>query len=1094
MNFLKFKLFFTLSLAFKIFLKWGWVMGLFHFFYVTLNLSEKLPLSVEKKILFFYPTILFYFVSLFLIKAIKALSHFEVLLENTFDLDFQLINLKNASRKKHLKPLYDNEVNRLLTSFSPKVFFTKNTLRDSKATFIVLGLVFLFHLSFLDSHNRFVNNVKSILLFPSTDIFLSYPKAIKENETFSFSFSGNFQKGILFLNSGEKIIKKSLDKNEVFAISNVTSKINGKITFRKGRFYKTEAVNVNLLQKPVINSVVFKIKNPFEDKPTYYEGILRVDVYQQSQGKLTLSIQKNQVIKQVWLNKRLLSNQEIKINKNKLYFYFKTPVAPKWELRLLNQHDLISDPFSLKLTTIFNKSPEVFILSPTNNLIVTNYKVSISYLARDNIFLKKVTLYLQNPETYKEFSIKNQKVIFLNQTKKPIYQIEKKVILPLDAYFKSETDILNYYLVAEDFYGLKSASKTNTLKQKNILDTLVENKQHQENIKAELTQTLNKLKDLSQDYQALKILKEQGLLKKESIHHYQKKAEEIKDALKTVSKKLSDFLDQDNKKDTKLFSKTIRDKIAFIKKEIDQINKDFLEQFLKKMKKNLFEKNFSAKDFENYSNQLNPKEFEKRLDTLLNAIKQLKKKSQAEALSKLAEDIYDHFEDLRFFDLSPPGIRKEVLKKELNSITIKLIKLQNDFEAFDKEYQIKNADSLEVVLKVRSFFKSDFKTKILNLNALANNKKAGIISENLNDLRKRFAFFLREQTNLEYDKAFKQIEEQFQGFLIKISWIERLYKEEIVDLENINKPYRDSLVTAFISDYKTLTLFYKNKIYQNLSGYVGGILKLVKKYDYLINRLEIFQEKIDPSKQLFNENHHLTISKKFTQIEEISKIITADLLTLKQILSKKKQLEERMQSLNQAAHLQKKQGQKISRLKKKGLGNSQNLTDAQKQYLKRLALEQAYIKSLLKKYQNLPLSKKNSPSSQNKQRLQKKSSSSLKQRQHAISKAIALMKTLEEEIKKKEEKIDFDRLKNLNEKIEFNLKKGNLGLISKNKIINKKERKAEKEQALYQGQQKLISKKDLFYKKKILTKKKAKLIPARYRERIDFFIKNLDEN
>ena len=238
MQLTKLKIYYCLSLATQLVLRWGWIFLAWHVFYVLLNLSEKVPLEIELYFLMIYPGLMVFFLSLFCYRSYRTLRAFDRKIENTFSMQFKWVNLRHEYADR---PLPENRVESLLGGTAFRDFFGGQRLFSmGKWTLMVLGLILMFHLAFWNLQSRFVINLKSIVSPPSISVEVHYPSFVKEGDDFKVSFSGDMERAFLSLHSGERTVNELVSQGDEIVLTNVVSSIFGEMIFKEGRFYGCE--------------------------------------------------------------------------------------------------------------------------------------------------------------------------------------------------------------------------------------------------------------------------------------------------------------------------------------------------------------------------------------------------------------------------------------------------------------------------------------------------------------------------------------------------------------------------------------------------------------------------------------------------------------------------------------------------------------------------------------------------------------------------------------------------------------------------------------------------------------------------------------
>ena len=84
--------------------------------------------------------------------------------------------------------------------------------------------------------------------------------------------------------------------------------------------------------KPDVKALTIEVRDPIERKWVIHRGVLEVNLYRGSIGRVSLEIPKGQSFEKIWLNGKLFSSEKAKIDGNRLTVGFKTPTRREWDL------------------------------------------------------------------------------------------------------------------------------------------------------------------------------------------------------------------------------------------------------------------------------------------------------------------------------------------------------------------------------------------------------------------------------------------------------------------------------------------------------------------------------------------------------------------------------------------------------------------------------------------------------------------------------------------------------------------------------------------------------------------------------------------
>lgn len=939
---LKVKVSSVLSLHFL--LIWGGVVGLYHGLYFIINLTERLPIKIERVFPYGYVFLGIFGGCLLTFKLYRILKDFSHYLENSFELGFRWFNTLDQFHQSNQVPF--NLAEEIFSGISWGVVWRKLT---PQSNLIILGLggwlIYpLLALILPNQHTRFTDNFQTLWYYQEPSLIMEYPEYVLKGESYRLTFHGEYREA-LFKGGGQKWQLKS---GESLVITNVINSFQIEYQLSMGRISKTGLLPVNVILPPEITAQTFTIQRPYEQKPYIQEGVYNLITDIRSQVQLLLTYQDNQTLVAHEV-KALIPGTDAPISitpkvnistPHQLSIKLRLRRETLLTIRVQNSYGQWSKESLFTLNIRKNQPPTVTITEPSPFINLDHPQaVTISFLAKDDISLRDIML------RHKIISPKKrnipQKILRSQPTTSPTTLWVSNFNLPLNNLSAPSGSRILYYLRVRDLEGGLGYSSTNEIKINTAAEIYSQSLEGGEYLREGLHDRREDFNNLERDYEKLKILSETKKIDNQDIKNFQENVKEFSEKMQDDIANIEE-LKKDNYENKEIISENFRNKLLELKKSLESLDKDYLQKMNQKFQSiiNNVGENINPEEINQFLQSLDLKEMENRVEQTLNFIENLKQLQKIDALEQLSQNLYLRYKDLESYIIANLVIQEQI-RQESASIMEGLEFIKKEFSQIIPELP----NSQRIQLLKNSIINELTEEKIFAFDRLAENSQDDNFlknrSDHLDQLRRSLARLNSQNQSLNQEELLADINFQIISLNRKIEWLERLENGREYDLPALEDKKKFELITQLLSKYKTLFYNFREKIFL-LSSAATLELDFMEHYDSAINKIENIQRKISPDQQQPNKKKILNLVESLLIVKHTTLILSRELILLKNILNKMQENQQQNMGLNRAIEMQRNLNQRIQKMLQRG-----NLTEREKQYLKNMALEQNLLRSLM---------------------------------------------------------------------------------------------------------------------------------------------------
>lgn len=947
----------------------GVIAGFYHIGYFILNLSEWLSISTEQKFIYGYIFIALGIIATVVIDFVKIQKTFNPFLENHFNLNFRWYNAVNEYHTGKQVP--ETEVKDIFQGLTTKVIFS--TLLAKKSFITLLGLLgwSLLLLPILLTprlQSQFNDNLLTIWNFKEPYLEIHYPNEILAGGNFTLRYHGGYSEAKFIALGNEQLLQNS----EEFTLSNINSSFNVDYTLTKGRIKKNGSIFIKVWQPPQLTESSVSVFDTISRSSYSLSGIFSTVVNPGSRVRLVLFYQEDQRITNTHISVFSVAGeqtQKINLTPQLVLGYQNLPNAVMAEVQLrndlkitfesINQHGQLSPADNFTLTLKQNKPPSVAITEPENLLTLDKAKSqNIIFIAKDDLALSKVSLHYEitTKQTQKQKRFNNVETLTLprppsgslspnneNTDKELGYYslLISNVILPLNELTAPPDSRIRYYLRATDNEGMSGFSATNQIRINTLEKTYSTIIEASDRVSQNLGDRKSDFDNLQRDYEKLKIQGETQKLNTQDLKNFQENISELSQKVQDDINKIEE-LEKDGTENKQVFSESFQKKLQELKNELSKIDENYLQRMNQNFETliNNLDGNIKPQDVNSFLNKLDLQQMEQRIEQTVNYLKNLQRLQKLDSLEKLSQNLYLRYKDLESYMVAEL-LSDDQIKQEANSIKEGLEFIKKEFDSVKKE--LPNTSVTESIKrKIDELLEEN---QLNALDQLAQNKNQDSFlkerSRNLDELRRNFAKLNSINQELDQNQVVNTLNKQIITLSGQLAWVEKLLDNEVIDLGATKDDKKFNILTEFLSKHKTLIYNFRETMFL-LSSAATLEIDFMEMYDKVIENFTTIEKRISPSQQSPEQNRKIQFKENFQIVKDDVSILTRELILLKNIFNKIRNQEQENMNMSRAMENQRNLNQRIENLLQQG-----NLSEREMQYLRDLALEQNFLRSMM---------------------------------------------------------------------------------------------------------------------------------------------------
>lgn len=903
---------------------------------------------MERFFILLYPILFGYLVFHFIPSYSRSKKEVIPFLDSTFDLNFTLINkfndLVNNPSRGSLFTLISQVPCSIKEYFT--IFFHK-CVRPFLQLFLLLSLLILFATLFPVQKKQYLRNVRSLFLNTHIEINDQIPKVFHKNAPFYYYFSGNLESVLLKFEGGGFVQEHIAVANQTNFYFSMSNDVRGRITGRLGRHTYSKNIFSKYVDSPKVQTIKITSHHPVSHEKKIVEGVFALRLVEGTKVDISLFVENHQDLKAV----SLFPSCPLNFKTNHISFSFVLKNSVTFDLQMINQYELLSfETNFLSVMTVPNAPPQITLSEPKGGrTFLPSETLLFQVNAEDDISLKRVEtiIFLKNGKNKSD------------TIKKTLFEAKGSDITLNFSYFDEIDDLrgkLNYgnsygvYATAEDYAGLRVSTSTNFitfLRAKEVLDQVAG---QLEDLETELENSYEQSKEILKEISKITQQKSQRGLKKDSVTAVNEKIEALKGQLEKSSEKIKSIEKEANleKNGSQVqISPEILEKLSRIKKEIETIDKKLLDSLQSEIQEMLTDTQVSQEDFKNFLEKNDSSRLEKELDNILKNIEALRQLERLLKLEVLAKALYQKHEDLRAWaeaknDYSFYDERKKEIEEDFDGLRDSYLENEkifqkfepSDLEAKEKIENIKKNLSLQSLESYKNFKASDSEQK-------QSSEKKGLSEQSklFSELRSDFDFLAKRDQQLNLDLVLSEIQNQIDGGVSVAHSLEN-YEKEVKNNSNLKSNFPVEL-SFFLAENDVAVGIAERELYDILAGYLPGITSYFEIYKIVRDEYQRAKPFLDPA-QADPDRGGSEYESAIANYNFNFKYYISTLIRLKQYLKQKAKEELQQSQMNQMGQMQQSLGKRM-----KQMGKSGSPSEAQKQYLKESAMEQALIRSML---------------------------------------------------------------------------------------------------------------------------------------------------
>ncbi|BBM89823.1 hypothetical protein COTS27_01533 [Spirochaetota bacterium] len=951
---------------------WLAILGVYHIVYVVINLSEAMPIKIERLFLWAYVWI-GSGAAVIVWLATRLKKPFAAYLEDNFDLAFKWYNAL-AEAKQRIENIPPARAQAILGKIR-----LRRAIKSEKYFFGVgyalIAVLFVMHLSMPTLTERFRSNVQALMLATTYQYDLTYPPRVNQGTDWQIDYEGDYDTAAFYLGTRQVFTLRS-GMSDVLA--NVTSSFTVTALLTKGRVKKTLLLPITVTPPPILEAVTINVFHLPTGKESTSSGVKRLLIDQPSRVKGTLSYRGSSPLAAAaitvrtntagkgairTLDYKLLPakpdtsaddvaaavvdvESTAKAVPNSVVFSTVVRASSQVVIVMTDIYGQTSTAHEIDFVVRGNLPPTVTIETPPPSLTLFELQdIPVTVTAQDDIALGSLVLVA-------EARSDNNDLLWETNLLYPLAQIRGKTFvndtftLPLLARRTSTGTRFFYWAQVKDYAGLTTVSSKQVISYLPKSDFFKQSQAQSGVIEKGLNQQNENIETLSKQYEQLEILSEKKTLERKDIKRFGENTLRLNEELRKEQESIEAL--ERNLDARKTLSPTLQKKLGKLKETLAEIDQDLLQKLARNSQKLLktFATNISPAELRKEIDRLSINRIEQRIDETMKLLENFKTLQELNNLKELAQNLYERFRDLEGYmayeDLSIDEIEAETgeIAKELSYMKEQFASLEKDLVADERSDRLKKAIKKDLTAPLISEFDKVARNR-------TNSDFIKKRSAQLDRLRKNFVALTHSTSEQELEEALAEL--NYQIFMLgeKTFEMAQIMGGERYAKQVLREHFLRGLLSKYSSSEKTMLKKFKDAL-EGLSG--AGILDLsvFEIYDQYINRIETLQRTIDPSAQL-TQQKKISASKEFSDLVAVNNNLSALLIDIKKNLLREKELRDLQNTLADAAKDQRGLNQRTQNwFQQQNNNNKANgLSRKEREYFKSLLAEQAYIRQLL---------------------------------------------------------------------------------------------------------------------------------------------------
>ncbi len=917
---------------------------IFHWLYCFINLTETLPYQIEKLlIIFIYGAGPVFVVSFIIWKTFFKQVKFSIWLENQFQFNFKLINALEY------EPL---EVTKLLSQVNLSAIYQKVFRKTWLASVVFLMLTVMVHLIFIHKSLIVINNVTAIFKVIKIGLTLKYPSQITESQDATVQIENQFNKAeILFTHHGLPQ-KFNLKPNQAFTFPKFSKELTFTVNAQINKRWLSQKGQIAVIEKPVLQEMVIKVKEPFISGDTVYRGITELGLKRGSYYQIEFIFQSDQKLISLIAAPEAFLRHGIGLTNNKVVVNGILNDSQQLNFNVANQYFLTNvTPVTFQLRALVPSKAQLSILSPKEEVELSVIKnLPLEFIGESEVGFKQITLKYQilsrvltSPEGG---TLTNLNFISKEEWVKNHQQV-KLDLQKLDLFPGNQ---ITYWLEGRDGWEQLAISKTNRIKYLSLLEKKEREDKKNESSQQEIRNLLEEVKGIQKESERISLAKEKGEKITSQVENLRNKIEKLSQKISSLAEStssVSKLLQENDGNEMTIPDPQIEKQLEAIRQVVKGLDETSKEK-LKKLSQGLAaldKERLSTQQLEALRKTVKKDEVKEALDQLLNSLKEFKTQQAFNNLEKETRQLKEDFSLEKIKQLTQPNLQtweknKTTTIDKLEQIEETFLKLASETRGPDRE----SSEAKNLNNEVKQLLNAETRKKISDVSE-ANGKDSEQIENGLKSLAEKMQTLSRQQQGLNIEKMIEVVSRQMWIFSEASLKFNRINQGEVVDLEAIDFKALKKLTTDQLLQMKEqLETGNKNLALESAGGQ-NGVTQLLKKYDNLHQRIQDLLTALDSTRASlsFSKNSLMSIHQDMAQD---TKILYGDLFLLKWKWQQELKDQENQSKMSEALGKQNGLSQKAKSLSK---GMGANPTEAQKQAMNQLSAEQRGLADMLGK-------------------------------------------------------------------------------------------------------------------------------------------------
>ncbi len=943
---------------------WLLGLGIYHSFYVGINLTELLPVWLERGLIWGYGIIALAGVWAVMV-ALRSRHGFATYLETRFNLGFKWYNELDQVRRQG-QHFWHTPAARVRGIFKHVAIW--RALWQRTGLWLVSGwmmalLIAMVQLSLPALTAKVLNNAQAVFWAHTYQYTLTYAERIDQGNPWTVHYAGDYETAVFYAQQHERLF--TLSNGASRTLSNLEYNSTFTVVLNKGRVRLQQEVTVTVTEPPVLTAVKVKVTHLPTGRTITSHGVRRILVDNPSRVDLELHYRTNDALAAAQVTSGALPSaptpnvsaaparalehnlSAVQQTEHPYIVTLSTVIRTTSYLNILatNIYGQRSENDELKFIVRENLPPTLTLEAPPPTLALFSLQdVPVRFTLQDDIALQTFKLDVRA-------STREGQVLWETTLTYPAARLQGKTLLrdtltlPLtQQHFPTGTQF-RYQATVTDYAGLTTRSPEQFIVYLPQSAFIRQNEQQSTALQKSLTLQAESIDNLSKEYERLELLSEKKQLAQKDLQRFEENAARLNEALAGERKQLADL-------ETSLAQQTpltpvLQKKLTKLKAALDELDGDLLNKLTAQSQKLLtnFTSNVSAAELLAEIKKLDVTTLEQRIDQTLKLLARVKIFQELSNLKELAQNLYERFRDLEGY----------MSYGELNddTITAEAQELQNELSYLREQFN-KIAEHLPADPQVTRF-KQNIQAQLSPAQLAAFSRLAAERSntafiserrEQLDQLRKNLAALTHAAGAEEIAIALTELNYQIFTLSEQHAALTRLLAGERYPKRYLSESLLRSLLAKVSSAQKALLKHFKTKL--ELSDN-GGLWEpaVWQVYDDAIEHLVQLQRAIDPAAQL-RSTQKVHARAEMLKLIKSNNELAALLITIKQSLLQEQEALQLQNSLANAAARQGGLNQRLnSWLEQQPQRAAGERSEQEEAYWRSLLAEQAYLRHLL---------------------------------------------------------------------------------------------------------------------------------------------------